>query len=298
MLDLHRLRVFRAVVASGSVHAAAASLGYTPSAISQQVTTLQRETGLVLLARSGRGVEPTAMGLALAHRVDGVLESLGDVESLVADLRAGRTGSLSIAYFPSVGAAWMPYVARELLASFPDLRLDLELRDDLSTGPGQQPGMQILVAPPDFRGTRTARAHHLLDDPYVAVVPRTHDLAGAAEVPLAALAAERWIDNDFARGWCRQNLLDACQAAGFLPSFRMEAHDYPTAIAFVDAGIGITVMPRLGDARLPAGVTVVPVTAPTPVRAIHAVVQDAVADTPPATRALEILQACAAEAGA
>jgi DNA-binding transcriptional LysR family regulator len=66
MLDVHRLRVFRAVVASGSVNAAATNLGYTASAVSQHVAALQRETGLALLARSGRGVEPTAVGLALA----------------------------------------------------------------------------------------------------------------------------------------------------------------------------------------------------------------------------------------
>ncbi|WP_305783438.1 LysR family transcriptional regulator [Symbioplanes lichenis] len=293
MLDLHRLRVFRAVVAGGSVHAAAAALGYTPSAISQHVTALQRETGLVLLARSGRGVEPTAVGLALAQQVDGVLASLGDVEALVADLRAGRTGSLSIAYFPSVGAAWMPAVARGLLAAFPDLRLDLELRDEPGAGPGRLPDLQVVVAPPDFRGTRSARAHHLHDDPYVAVVPRSHELAGRTEVELASLAAERWIDNDFARGWCRRNLLDACESAGFHPSFRVEAHDYPTAIAFVDAGIGITVLPRLGAAGLPDGVAVVRLIAPTPVRAVHAVVQNAVARNPPVAKALELLQACA-----
>src|SRR5690349_3258434 len=163
MLDLHRLRVFRAVVASGSVNAAAANLGYTPSAVSQHVTALQRGTGLALLARAGRGVEPTTVGHALARRVDGLLAQLGDVEAFVADLRDGRTGSLSVAYFSSVGSAWMPAVARTLLQEFPDLRLDLELRDDLETGGGRRPDVQIVVAPPGFRGTREARAHHLLD---------------------------------------------------------------------------------------------------------------------------------------
>src|ERR1700753_4328648 len=108
MLDIHRLRVFRAVVAGGSVNAAATNLGYTSSAVSQHVTALQRETGLTLLARSGRGVEPTAVGLALAERIDDVLARVGDVESFVTDLREGRTGSLSIAYFASVGSAWLP----------------------------------------------------------------------------------------------------------------------------------------------------------------------------------------------
>lgn len=294
MLDLHRLRVFRAVVASGSVNAAAANLGYTSSAVSQHVTALQRETGLTLLARSGRGVEPTAVGLTLAAGIDGVLAQLGGVEALVEDLREGRTGTLSIAYFASVGKAWMPSVARVLHDGFPDLRLDLELRDDSSVGPGPRPDIQLIVAPPHFDGTPEARAHHLLADPYVAVVPRAHPLATLPSADLARLAAHRWIDNDFARGWCRENLLAACSSAGFSPSFAIAAHDYPMAIALVDAGVGITVLPCLGAAPLPAGVVAVPLVAPTPVRHIHAVVQNATAHRPPVRRALEALRACAA----
>jgi DNA-binding transcriptional LysR family regulator len=295
MLDVHRLRVFRAVVASGSVGAAAANLGYTASAVSQHVTALQRETGLTLLARSGRGIEPTAVGLALASEIGDVLARLGDVEAFVGDLRDGRTGSLSIAYFASVGSAWMPTVARTLLAEFPALRLDLALRDDLSTGPGKRPDLQIVVAPDDYTGTREARAHHLVDDPYVALVPAGHPLAGAGGVELSRLASERWIDNDIAHGWCRRNLLEACRAAGFRPPFRVEAHDYPSAIAFVEAGIGITVLPRLGAIRLPAGVATVPVTSPTPLRSIFALVQTASESAPPARRALDVLRRISAE---
>jgi DNA-binding transcriptional LysR family regulator len=95
------------------------------------------------------------------------------------------------------------------------------------------------------------------------------------------------VDNDFARGWCRRNLVEACTAAGFRPPFHVEAHDYPTALAFVAAGIGITVLPELGAINLPAGTRAVPVVQPVPVRSILAVVRDAVAHTPP------VLAACA-----
>jgi DNA-binding transcriptional LysR family regulator len=115
-------------------------------------------------------------------------------------------------------------------------------------------------------------------------------VAAAGEVELLRLAGERWIDNDFAKGRCRANLIEACQAAGFSPAFHVEAHDYPTALAFVDAGIGITVLPRLGAAALPAGVVAVPVTSPTPQRSIHALVQVPVADTPPVRRVVQVLR--------
>jgi DNA-binding transcriptional LysR family regulator len=291
VLDVHRLRIFRSVVASGSVAGAAENLGYTPSAVSQHVTALSRETGLTLLERSGRGVRPTAAGLALAAQADRVLARLGEAETVVADLRAGRTGTLSVAYFASVGAAWMPRVVHRLTTEFPGVRLDLELSEHIADRVEDRPDLQVVVAYDGYDPGRGFTAHHLLDDPYVAVLPTGHPFASRAEIELAELRTERWIDNDFARGWCRRNLLEACHAAGFRPTFHVEAHDYPTAVAFVGAGIGITVMPRLGAAHLPPGVVAVPVVRPTPVRSLYALVRDGLASSPPVRAAVAELVA-------
>ncbi|MEG3637009.1 LysR family transcriptional regulator [Micromonospora palythoicola] len=290
MLDVHRLRVFRSVVASGSVQAAATNLGYTPSAVSQHLTALQRETGLTLLAKAGRGLRPTAAGHALAAEADRVLARVGAAESLIADLRTGRTGTLSIAYFASVGAAWMPHVVRSVLTGFPGVRLDLQLREHIPDSREERADLQVVVAGRGFDPGPGFTAHHLLDDPYVAVVPVGHRLAGRTETDLVDLADERWVDNDFARGWCRANLLEACTAAGFRPTFRVEAHDYRTALAFVAAGIGLTVLPALGAAHLPEGVTCVRLLRPTPTRSIHVVVHDAVEHTPAARTAVAALR--------
>ncbi|TCK24461.1 LysR substrate-binding domain-containing protein [Pseudonocardia endophytica] len=293
MLDAHRLRVFRSVVASGSVAAAADNLGYTPSAVSQHVTALARETGLTLFERSGRGLRPTAAGFVLAEQADAVLARLGEAEAVVADLRAGRTGAMSLAYFPSVGAAWLPHVVRRLTGEFPGVRLDLALREFLPDDPAQRVDVQVAVERPGFDPGSGFAAHHLLDDPYVAVLQDDHPLAVRDEVELAELAGERWVDNDAYDGWCRRNLIEACSAAGFSPPFHVEAHDYPTALSFVAAGIGLTVLPELGAIQLPAGLRAVPIVRPTPVRTILAVVRDAVAVSPPVLAALDALRAVA-----
>lgn len=293
MLDVHRLRVFRSVVASGSIQAAAANLGYTPSAVSQHVSALQRETGLTLISRVGRGIEPTSVGRTLADQIDGVLDRLGEVESIVGDLRDGRTGSLSMAYFGSVGAAWMPAVVRALLTDFPELRLELALREELVGPPAERPDVQVLVERPDLVAPPGQRVHHLVDDPYVVVLPADHRLAAQESVELAELVGETWVDNDVVNGWCRRVVLEACRAAGFDPHFAVETHDYPTALAFVGAGIGITVLPRLATASLPEGAVARPVTGPTPVRSIHVLVQTAVGDTPPVQAVLRVLRDCA-----
>lgn len=183
----------------------------------------------------------------------------------------------------------MPNVVRRLLTEFPGVRLDLRLSDLFPDDPDERSDLHLVVAKDGWEPGPGFTAHHLVRDPYVAVLDERHRLAGRAEIDLAELAEERWIDNDFAKGWCRANLVNACASAGFSPTFHVEAHDYPTAIAFVAAGIGITVMPSLGAIHLPEGLRVVPVVRPTPVRSIQALVRDAVASSRPAMRALELL---------
>jgi DNA-binding transcriptional LysR family regulator len=289
MLDPHRLRVFRAVVATGSVHQAAANLGYTPSAVSQQLATLQRETGLHLIERNGRGIEPTATGRLLADEAGAVLQSLADLESVVADLRDGRVGTLSVSYFASAGASWIPPVVATLATEFPDLRIDLRLLElvDEQQAP---PDVEVYVEGAPSGPVRGYDVHPLLEEPYVAVLPEGHRLADHGRVPLLALADEPWVDNDFARGPCRQVVLDACSSVGFSPSFHVETHDYPTAISFVATGVGITVLPRLGiGAQLPPGLVAVPVVDPVPMRKISVRVRESLRGNPAARRIVQLL---------
>jgi DNA-binding transcriptional LysR family regulator len=288
MLDAHRLRVFGAVVAAGSVNKAAANLGYTPSAISQHVGALQRETGLRLIERHGRGIAPTATGHLLAKEAAGALERLAALDTVVADLRAGRVGRLSVSYFASAGAAWIPPLVAALSREFPKLRIDLRLIELAGNSPN--PDVEIFVEGSASSPVRGYDVHPLLDDPYLAVLPAEHPLAGRESIALPELAGEPWIDNDFSRGPCRQIVIDACASVGFSPGFNVETHDYPTAISFVAAGVGISVLPRLGiGGSLPPGLTAVPVVDPTPVRHISVRVRESLRENPAARRIVELL---------
>ena len=102
------MQVLRAVVTSGSVTAAAAQLGYTPSAVSRQVAVLEKEAGIALLERVGRGVRPTAAGRLLTGHAAVIGRQVAEAETALADLRAGRTDRLSMRYFASVGPTWWP----------------------------------------------------------------------------------------------------------------------------------------------------------------------------------------------
>lgn len=285
-----RLRLLRAVVETGSIRATATALGYTPSAVSQQLTALQRETGLRLLERAGRGIEPTGAGRTLAAEAEPLFEALSRVDRVVEDLRAGRIGSLSIGYFGSAGSAWLPAVVAGLYAEFPALRLDLRMTE--LAGPGRSDvDLDIFVEGPDPEPLPGYEVRQLADDPYLVIVRADDPLASRAEVPLAELAGLRWIDNDLHDGRCRRVLLAACAEAGFSPEFAVETHDYRTAIPFVSTGIGITVVPELGVVDLLPGLTAVPIVSPTPVRRISVAVKASVAGNPAVVRAVELLSA-------
>ncbi|QEO15646.1 LysR family transcriptional regulator [Agromyces intestinalis] len=301
MVDPHRLRVFRAVVHTGSINRAADRLGYTPSAVSQHVSALQRETGLVLVERVGRGIRPTAAGLVVAERATRVLDQLAEFESLADDLRAGRRGTLRVGCFMSANRAWMPVIVGTLADEFPELVVEIDLLE-LRGRRSADPDLEIYIAE-SVRGDRDPTVadgeadgydlEELRAEGYLAVVPAAHPLAGRASVGLAELAAEAWIDNDHARGPCREIVITACAERGFVPRFRVAAPDYASAFDYVAEGVGITVVPRLGAFRLPGDVVAVPVADADVRRRVMLRVKRAMRSHPAAMRMAELVRAAA-----
>ncbi|MEO7421297.1 MAG: LysR family transcriptional regulator [Ornithinibacter sp.] len=287
MLDPHRIRVFRSVVASGSVQAAADNLGMTSSAVSQHLAALARETGLTLFQRAGRGIVPTDAALVLDAQSDEVMSQWGRLEQVVSDLRDGRSGRLSIGYFASAGAVWMPALVKRLTRDFPDLVLELVLNEVDQRGP--RPDIDLVIDPPD---TALPAGYHrvdLIEDPFVVIVPRGHALAEESEVALTDLRGETWVSNDYPTSVGHRLVVAACSAAGLRPRFTVQAQDHYTAMSFVAAGVGISVLPGLAAATIPAAVVRVSISPPTPVRHLAAVVRDLGSPNPAADRAVELL---------
>jgi DNA-binding transcriptional LysR family regulator len=294
MIDVQRLRVFRAVVASGSVQSAADHLGYTPSAVSQQISALQRETGLVLFEKAGRGIVPTATAKVLAAESEELMESLNRLGALVDHLREGRSGSLTIGAFSSAAQFWLPQVAKGLRREFPDLVLDLAL-NELGPEPANpaRRDMDITTEDATMDGIeRPGHSRHVLtEENYVVAAPRGHELLTAWDdrVPMAALAGQALIDNDYHGNSCTRIIRNACRAAGFAPRYVARSEDHHTALAFVQAGVGATILPSLAFPDTMSGVESRELVNPSPRRRIVVHVRDGVADAPPVVRALELL---------
>ncbi|MCE1179414.1 MAG: LysR family transcriptional regulator [Micrococcales bacterium] len=273
MIDLHRLRVFRAVVSSGSMNAAATNLGYTPSAVSQQIAALSRETGLALVERSGRGVTPTSDGLRLLELGEESLAAVARLESAVAQLRSGATRPLRIGYFPSAGATWVPVLAKRLAVDFPDQPLELAITEGAASEVVLAQDLNLVpehvdVAadpPPGF--TR----HAITVEPYDLTVPAGHPLAERTDVRMEELADVAWVDPSLGLGGpCQQIVESAFASAGFTPRYVAQSDDHYTALGFVAAGLGVSAMPRLAVTTAPAGVVSVGLVDPTPRRRIVA----------------------------
>jgi DNA-binding transcriptional LysR family regulator len=296
MLDVRRLRVLRSVVTSGSISAAAVNLGYTASAVSQQLGVLEREAGIPLLEKAGRGVRPTTAGRMLARHADDIMARLAVAEDELADLRSGRTGRLRMQYFATAGAALVPPAVAAFTDRYPGVRLELRLHEPAYNADTSEADIQLVVLSPDAAEDQAAKVTlvHLLDDVYHLVLPRGHRFADRDTVELSELADDPWVDNEFPPGMCRAIMMDAFAAAGFVPNFVVESDDYPTAQGFVAAGLGVTMVPGLGLGSVHPGVVVRPVTNPVPVRSIYAAVADGVAGQPVVQGMVAALQAAAA----
>ncbi|MET8969649.1 LysR family transcriptional regulator [Streptomyces hydrogenans] len=292
MLDVRRMQVLHTVTTTGSVTAAAARLGYTPSAVSQQVAALEKEAGTPLLERVGRGVRPTAAGLLLSRYAADIGARLAEAETALADLRAGRTGRLTLHYFASVGPTLLAPALARVRDAHPGVAIDPRLTepdDALSEVEHGRADLALVVRRPSG-AQQGIRVVHLLDDAYQVVLPAGHPLAARQVIDLCDLADQHWVGSE-PPGPCRAPIADACAAAGFSPRFVAKSEDYATAQGFVAAGLGVSLIPRLGLGARHPGVIVRPVRAPEPVRSIHAVVRESSLEQPALRALLKALKA-------
>lgn len=263
MLNLERLRTLDALARHGSVSAAAEGLHVTTSAVSQQLSKLEREVGQQLLAKNGRGVRLTDAGRLLA---DHAARILSQVELAQADIEAQRdqvVGEVRVAAFPTAARGLFPGMLSALRSGHPDLRVrthEVEPEGGIS---GVIRGDYDLAVVLDWSNKRLpvpgglAQAR-LLDDPPDIAMPVGHPLADRAEVDLEDFADDDWVswpEGEFCHEWLTFTL----RSRGIEPRIPHLAGEHHTQLALIAAGFGVCVTPRLGRGPVPEGVALVPV---------------------------------------
>ncbi len=301
MIDVRRLNVLKAVVETGSVAAAAELLNYTPSAVSQQMSTLERETGVRLLERVGRGVRPTEVALLLCEHTSRVLAAVQEAEDALAAWRSGRTGRLRLAAFPTAAAALVPPALADFRSRHPDVALDFVVAEpDEATGHLRAGSVDVAVVvlprSPDEPDKNGLVHHHLLADPFRMVLPRSHPLAAKRQLDIALAAGEPWIGVSSCPDLCALVVELACARAGFRPRYALEADEYPTALGFIAAGLGVALVPMMALIPSPhPGVVVRPVKGAQPERQVWALARGAIADELPVRAMIACLTRAAGE---
>jgi DNA-binding transcriptional LysR family regulator len=274
MLDTHRLRLLREFAERGTIVAAAAALGYTPSAVSQQLAALEREAGVALLDRTARTAELTDSGRRLAGHAERILALVEEAE---ADLAGPEpSGRVAVTAFATAAVAFAPALARAVRAH---AGLTLLLRQ---AAPGEglrqvRTGEADIALVDDWSGRLPGtergmlRFRRLLDDPLVLVVPRAHPAASPAEpVDLRRLLGEPWMAAPAGEP-SRQAVDRLLGGAGGAPAAPWEFEGLATILSLVARGIGIAALPRLVLAAGERRVAVRELPAGAPARAVYAV---------------------------
>ena len=258
-----RLRAFALVLDLGSISAAASVLGYTQSAVSQQLAALEREVGAALVDRSQRPLRATPAGASLRPHVERLLAALGGIDAAVEDLR-GAVPRLRLAAFASALSSFVPAAVRDLRRAHRDIVvqvLQLETQEAVERLRGGDADLAVVHYMPGLPVPETAglQRRRLLVDHLHVVLPEAHRLARRDAVTFTDLEAEPMIlPRRDTPGRFRSLVEHLCAQAGFAPRLAYEIDDLPAAQAFVAAGIAVVPMHGLILATLPQGATARP----------------------------------------
>ena len=248
--SLERLRIFLAVSTVGTVAGAARSLGYTPSAVSQQLAVLEREAGVALVERSNRGVVLTSAGEVIAKRSGELLDLVRTTFEDAARAAAHHQATLSIASLPTAIPTLLLPVRQRLAPDIDIVVFDAEPERAIQLVVAHEADAAITDA--EAVDLRSAELHRTLirTDPLRLVVPSRKRVR-----ELTDCAGDRWVlggphsrHGDAARRVCR--------AAGFEPNVIVETEDHRIAFDVVRAAGAVTLLPEMALVDVPRGVAI------------------------------------------
>jgi molybdate transport repressor ModE-like protein len=245
--ELRHFLALQAVAEEGSFGRAATRLGYTQSAVSQQIQALERIVGEKLVERPGgpRAVSLTEAGKLLLRHADAIVAR---VQAAAADLEsfsAGAAGSLRVGSYQSVSARILPAVIRRFREEWPKVEVELResevderLEEQLEEG---ELDVSFVILP---TGARPLESEQLLVDPHVLIVPKGSPLAHGATPPTLRQVTEHPL---IAYRNCRtmQTIEESLRRNGREPRIVFRTDDNGTVQGLVAAGLGVAIVPRL-----------------------------------------------------
>jgi DNA-binding transcriptional LysR family regulator len=301
MLDLRRLRLLRELAERGTIAAVADALQFTPSAVSQQLAMLERETGVRLLERAGRGVRLTDAALVLVEHADALLERAALAEADLAAAAGTVSGRARIAGFQSVALRIALPAMTALAREAPRLRCEFVEAEPEQGLPALALGDVDLVLGDEWPhqpwqlGPALDR-HELPSDPVRIVLPSRHPAARRhpEAVPLRELADEAWATGHTDMSWEEMTQRTCREHGGFEPDIRHRTNGAAVTLALVAQGLGVTLLPGFALPDRHPGVAVRAIAEGAFERAIFAVTRAADAARPSTQALLAAVRTAAA----
>ena len=304
MLDLRRLRLLRELRERGTIAAVADALQYTPSAVSQQLAVLERETGVTLLEKAGRGVRLTDVALVLADHAAALLDRAELAEADLAAASGAVVGRGRIAAFQSVALRIAAPAVAALAREAPGLRCELvEAEPEESLSALALGDIDLVLADewphrPHTRPSGVER-HDLHRDPVRLILPEGHRAARRRRraVPLSELEGEIWSTGHPGTPWAEMTDKTCRQLGAFDPDVRYRTNDAVVSLALVGEGLAVTMLPEFVGAEGQPGVAVREIAEETPHRTIFAATRRSDAGRPSTRALLAAVRAAAASVG-
>lgn len=259
------------VARHGTMTQAAAAVGYTVSAVSQQIRKLELEAGQPLLHRHSRGTQLTDAGRAVVEHAEKIGGQMRSLQDALDDIAGVRAGSLRMGTFPTAGSSLLPLALGRFHAEHPGVDLtvrSVRLAALIAMLNNRDISMTLLW---EYRWAKldlpNVDLRFLMDDPTALVVAETHPLADRSEVSVPELLDETWVVR--AQGHPMIDvIIQASKQPGFYPKVAYEANDYQEVQAMVAIGVGVSLVPRLAMTVQRRDVRVIPVVGDVPTRRI------------------------------
>ncbi|MBV2364394.1 LysR family transcriptional regulator [Streptomonospora nanhaiensis] len=262
MIDVRRLQLLQALDQHQTVAGTAEALGVTPSAVSQQLAALAKETGVALVERQGRRFLLTGAARVLLSHADVIFAELERAQADLAEYAEGKVGVARVGSFATAISDLVGPAVAALRQTLPGWRFEIvQAEPEHSTEMLRSGHIDIAVTqssgslPPP--GSPEFQMVPLMVEPFDAVLPYQHPLAARADLDLAAdLADADWILSAPGTPWY-DCVTAACHQAGFQPRVRHTVHEFSAVFGLVQAGLGVALMPRLAWTGLPTPQVVV-----------------------------------------
>jgi DNA-binding transcriptional LysR family regulator len=240
-METARLRAFIETADKGSVKAAADSLGYTPSAISQLITALERELGITLFMRSQKGMKLTAEGREMLPLVRAYLIHEEEIYTFAAELKGVTRGKLVIASYPSIATTWLPEIVRRFKNDYPGIQISLmeSIKSDIFHHFEQNEADLAFLA---YSEPMPYEWIPLTGSNIIAAVPEDHRLAGEKSFPIKECENEDFIMGSWGK---EMEILEILEKNDVHPEIKYTTYDTPATLAMVRMGLGVSFVNEL-----------------------------------------------------